>query len=29
MFQTKVVLLEGGHKMVLLIWPWIILWRSH
>jgi len=28
MFQTKVAWLEGRHKMVLLIWSWIVLWRS-
>jgi len=28
MFQTKVVWFWGGHKMVPLVWPWRVIWRS-
>jgi len=28
MFQTKVIWFRGGHKMVLLVWPWRVIWRS-
>jgi len=28
MFQTKVVWVEGGHKKVPLIWPWVTSLRS-
>jgi len=27
MFQTKVVWLEGGYRMVSLIWSCIVLWN--
>jgi len=29
MFQTKIVWVGGGHKRVLLIWPWVSLLASH
>ena len=29
MFQTKVVWFLGGRKMVPLVWPWRVIWRSH
>jgi len=29
MFQTKVVWLEGEHKMVPLIWLWIVTSEDH
>jgi len=28
MFQTKVVWLEGSHKMVSLVCPWKVIWKS-
>jgi len=27
-YFRKVVWFREGHKIVLLVWPWIVVWKS-